>query len=153
MDCRLCLLFIFLRREEEEEEEEEAPDVFLSFLFWLWTHLVIINNKSQQSKKFEFMVPRTQFIDDVWTFSLCRDRCVVLWYRKLWSFRSCSSSLAVDFPFVPQKLIPMVQSAQQIMEIPQLLLILVVDVLVARVVQILRCCRGEDLGAPTVAAR
>ena len=40
-------------------------------------------------------MPRTQFIDDVWTFSLCyRDRYVVLWYRKLWSFRSCSSSLA-----------------------------------------------------------
>ena len=37
----------------------------------------------------------------------------------------------------------MVQTAQQIMEIPQLLL----------VVQILSCCRGEDLGAPTVAAR
>ena len=47
----------------------------------------------------------------------------------------------------------MVQTAQQIMEIPQLLLILVVDVPVVRVVQILRCCRGEDLGAPTVAAR
>ena len=44
------------------------------------------------------------------------------WYRKLWSFRSCCSSLAVDIPFVPQKLIPMVQSAQQIMEILQLLL-------------------------------
>ena len=50
------------------------------------------------------------------------------WYRKLWSFRSCSSSFAVDIPFVPQKLIPIVQSAQQIMEILQLLLILVVDV-------------------------
>ena len=90
---------------------------------------VILNDESQQSKKFEFMVPRTQFIDDVWTFSLCyRDRYVVLWYRKLWSFRSCSSSLAVDIPFVAQKLIPMVQSAQQIMEILQLLLLLVVDV-------------------------
>ena len=48
--------------------------------------------------------------------------------RKLWLFRSCSSSLAV---FVPQTPIPMVLSAQQIMEIPQLLLILVVDVPVA----------------------
>ena len=61
---------------------------------------VIINDESQQSKKFEFMVPRTQFFDDVWTFSLCnRDRYVVLWYRKLRSFRSCSSSLAVDISF------------------------------------------------------
>ena len=90
---------------------------------------VILNGESQQSKKFEFMVPRTQFIDDVWTFSLCyRDRYVVLWYRKLWSFRSSSSSSVVGIPFVPQKLIPMVQSAQQIMEILQLLLLLVVDV-------------------------
>ena len=40
---------------------------------------------------------------------------------------SCSSSV-VDILFVPQKLIPMVQSAQQIMEILQLLLFLVVDV-------------------------
>ena len=39
----------------------------------------------------------------------------------------------------------MFQSAQQIMEILQLLLILVVDVPVVRVMQILRCCRGEDL--------
>ena len=39
---------------------------------------VIINDESQQSKKFEFLVTQTQFIDDVWTFSLCnRDRYVV----------------------------------------------------------------------------
>ena len=85
---------------------------------------VLFSDKFQQSKKFEFMVPQTQFIDDVWTHSLCnRDRYVVFWYRKLWLFRSCSSSLAVNIPFVPQMLIPMVQSAQQIKEIPQLLLI------------------------------
>ena len=67
-----------------------------------------------------------------WTFLLCyRDRYLVLWYRKQWLFRSCSSSLAVDIPFVPQMLIPMVQSAQQIMENLQLLLKLVVDVPVA----------------------
>ena len=61
---------------------------------------VIINDESQQSKKFEFIVPRTQFIDDVWTFSLCnRDRYVVLWCILLRSFRSCSSSLSVDIPF------------------------------------------------------
>ena len=94
---------------------------------------VIINDESQQSKKFEFTVPQTQFIDDVWTFSLCNGRYVVFWYRKLWLFRSCSSPLAVNIPFVPQTPIPMVQSAQQIMEIPQLLLILVVDVTVVRV--------------------
>ena len=113
---------------------------------------MIINDEFQQSMKFEFVVPQTQFIDDVGTFSLCNDRYVVFfWYRKLWSFRSYSSSLAVDILLVPQKLIPMVQSAQQIMEILQLLLILVVAVV--RVMQVLRCCRGEDLGAPTVAAR
>ena len=89
---------------------------------------VIINDESQQSKKFKFMVPQTQFIDDVWTFSLCNGRCMVFWYGKLWSFRSCCSSLAVNIPFVPQTQIPMVQSAQQIMEILQLLLLLVVGV-------------------------
>ena len=114
---------------------------------------VIINDESQQSKKFEFLVPQTQFIDDVWTFSLCNDRYVVFWCRKLWSFRSCCSSLAVDIPFVPQMRIPMVQSAQQIMEILQLLLIFGGRCSCCRIVQILRCCRGEALGAPTVAAR
>ena len=136
-----------------EKEEEEAPEVFLSFPLPVMDAPVIINDESQQSKKFEFMVPQTQFIDDVWTFSLRNDRYVVFGYRKLWSFRSCSSSLAVDIPFLPQELITMVQSVQQIMEILQLLLISVVDVPVVRVVQVLRCCRGEDLGAPEVAAR
>ena len=56
---------------------------------------MFIYDESQQSMKFEFLVPQTQFIDDVWTFSLCNDRYVVFWCRKLWSFRSCSSSLAV----------------------------------------------------------
>ena len=102
---------------------------------------VIINDESQQSKKFEFMVPQTQFIDDVWTFSLCNNKYVVFWYRKLWSFRSCSSSLAVDTTVFTQKLIPMVQTAQQIMEILQLLLFLVADFSVVRVVQVVdfRC--------------
>ena len=110
-------------RKEEEEEEDETQTSKILLLF---------SDKFQQSKKFEFMVPQTQFIDDVWTLSMCnRDRYVVFWYRKLWLFRSCSSSLAVNIPFVPQTPIPMVQSAQQIMEIPQLLLILVVDVPVA----------------------
>ena len=35
-------------------------------------------------------------------------------------FRSCSSSLAVDFPFVQQRLIPTVQTVQEIIELPQL---------------------------------
>ena len=43
---------------------------------------MIINDESQQSKKFEFMVPQTQFIDDVWTFSLCNDRYVVFLVQK-----------------------------------------------------------------------
>ena len=108
---------------------------------------MIINDESHQSKKFEFMVPQTQFVDDVWTFSLCNDRYVFFWCRKLWSFRSCCSSLAIE---LLQRLIPMVQSAQQILEIPQLLWSMF---LLCWVVQVLRCCRGEALGAPTVAAR
>ena len=39
---------------------------------------------------------------------------------KLWSFRSCSSSLFVDIPFVRQMLIPTVQTILQIIEIPHL---------------------------------
>ena len=58
-------------------------------------------------------------------------RYLVFWFRKLWSLRSCCSSLAVDIPLVQQMPIPMVQSALQIMEILQLLFILVVDVPVA----------------------
>ena len=72
---------------------------------------VLCSDMFQQSNV--LTVSLLQFIDDLWTFLLCnRDRCVVLWYRKLWSFRSWSSLLAVDIPFVPQKLIPTVQSAQ-----------------------------------------
>ena len=60
----------------------------------------------------------------------------------------------VDVPFVPQMLFPMVQSIQQFTEVPQLQYVfLVVDVPVVLVVQILRCRRGEDTRAPTVAAR
>ena len=33
------LLRLWDEEEKEEEEEEEAPEVFLSFLFWLWTLL------------------------------------------------------------------------------------------------------------------
>ena len=59
-----------------------------------------------------------------WTWFLtcplwCFDRCLVRWCRKLWFFRSCSSSTVVDIPFVPQIL--MVQSIQQTTEITQLL--------------------------------
>ena len=45
----------------------------------------------------------------------------------------------------------MVQSIQQVMEIPRLPFVFVVDVPVVRAVQSLRCCRGEDIRAPTVA--
>ena len=37
--ARLLLVLQWTEEEEEEEEEEEAPEVFLSFLFWLWTPL------------------------------------------------------------------------------------------------------------------
>ena len=114
----------------------------------------LFNDKFQQSKVYVLHVPQIQFIYGFWTFLLCSiDRFAVRWCRKLCLSRSCSPSKVVGIPFVPQKLIPMVQTAQQIKEILQLLLILVVDVPVVRVVQVLRCCRGEDHGAPTVAAR
>ena len=105
---------------------------------------VLCSDMFQQSNVLS--VSLLQFFDDVWTFSLCnRDRYVVLWYRKRWSFRSCSSSLAVDISFVPQKLIPIVQPAQQIMEILQLLLFLVVDVRVVRVVHLRPFVLGSHL--------
>ena len=53
----------------------------------------------------------------------CFDKCLVRWCRKLWSFRNCSSSLFVDIPFVPQMLIPTVQTILQIIEIPHLLFV------------------------------
>ena len=114
---------------------------------------VIINDESQQSKKFEFMVPQTQFIDDVWTFSLCNDRYVVFLVQKtvvvpqllFFVGRRHSFRAADADPYGP------VCSADH------------GDSTVAayfggrcsccRVVQVLRCCRGEALGAPTVAAR
>ena len=119
-------------REEEEEEEEETQTSKILFLS-LPTSLCSAATCSSNVASVSLLL----FFDDVWTFSLCNgDRYVVLWYRKLGSFRSCSSSLAVDISFVPQMLIPMVQSAQQIMEILQLLFILVVDVPVVRVVHL-----------------
>ena len=73
------------------------------------------------------------------------DRCFSRWCRKLWLSRSCSPSTVVDIPFVPQRQNLMVQTIQRIIEIPQLLLVfLVVAVPAVLVVQILRCCRGED---------
>ena len=53
----------------------------------------------------------------------CFDKCLVRWCRKLWSFCSCSSSLFVDIPFVPQMLIPTVHTILQIIEIPHLLFV------------------------------
>ena len=48
----------------------------------------------------------------------------------------------------------MVQAIHQTTEIPQMLLVFRSSMsLLCRVVQVLRCCCGEDLGAPTVAAR
>ena len=72
-----------------------------------------INDESQQSKKFEFMLPQ----------------------------------------IVPQMLIAMVQSAQQIMGDSTVAAYFGGRCSSCRVVQILRCCRGEALGAPTVSAR
>ena len=71
--------------------------------------------------------------------------------RKLRILRSCSSSLVIDIFFVPQWQFLMVQTIQQTTEIHQLLF----DGRCPRYagVQSLRCCRGEDFGAPTVAAR
>ena len=83
----------------------------------------------------------------LWRF----DRCLVRWCRKLWFSRSCTpSSLAVDFPFALQRLNPMFQTVQQIIETPQLQYVARWSIPVW-VVQILRCRRGEDARAPTVA--
>ena len=69
-------------------------------------------------------------------------------------FRSCSSSRSSTLFFVQQRQFPMVQAIHQTTEIPQLLLVFRSSMsLLCRVVQVLRCCCGEDLGAPTVAAR
>ena len=70
-------------------------------------------------------IPQVQFLVKVICPLLS---CLVVLVRKLRILRSCSPSLAVNIPFVPQTPISMVQSAQQIMEILQLPLILVVDV-------------------------
>ena len=82
----------------------------------------------------------------------CFDRCLVRWCRKLWFSRSCSPSLAVDFPFTLQRL-PMVQTVQQIIETPPVAVRFFGgrSLLCVRVVQILRCRRGDDARAPTVA--
>ena len=91
-----------------------------------------------------------------WTRSFTRPLCAMTYAygsdcRKLWRLRSCSLSLVVDISFPVQRQNLMVQTIQQTTEIPQLLF----DGRCLRYagVQRLRCCRGEDLGAPTVAAR
>ena len=90
---------------------------------------MLFSDKFQQSKVYVLKVPQLQFIDDLCTFLLCnRDRCVVSWYRKLWSFSSCSSSLAVDISFV----IPTVQAVLRTIEIPELHVDKVVDALACR---------------------
>ena len=53
--------------------------------------------------------------------------------QKTGLFRSCSSSKVVDIPFVPQKLVPMVQTVLQTTEIPQVLVDKVVDFSVVQV--------------------
>ena len=112
------------REEKEKEEKEEAPKDFLLVLFIakVGDVPVLFSDKFQQSNV--LLVPLIQFIYDFWTFLLCsRDRCVVRWCRKLRLSRGCSPSKVVDIPFVPQKLIPTVQTIQQIMEIPHLLFV------------------------------
>ena len=47
----------------------------------------------------------------------------------------------------------MVQAIHQTTQFPQLLLVFRSSILLCRVVQVLICCCGEDLGAPTVAVR
>ena len=96
------------------------------------------------SDKFQQSVPQIQFFGDFWTFllcsrdrypqcvrswcsswvrllcpSLCNDRCAVLCCRKLWSVRSGSLQV-FHIPVVAQKLISMVQTIHQIIEVPLL---------------------------------
>ena len=84
-----------------------------------------------------------------WTVDTCvRQVTEALWFRlqKLRSLRSCSSSLVFDILFV-RSLIPMVQTIHCRRSN------LVVDVPVMQTVHSLRCRRGEDIRALTVASR
>ena len=51
---------------------------------------------------------------------LCNDRCVVQWCRKLWCPVVALQSKVVDFPFVPQRQIPLVLPVWKTIETPQL---------------------------------
>ena len=107
------------RKEEEEAEKEEEVDVLLDIPPQLRTPaqrarlFELISASSQarrrkRRKRRKRRLPRT---------SSRLSRC-----RKLWSFRSCSSStLSSTSPFVPQRQILMVQTLQQATEYPQLL--------------------------------
>ena len=81
----------------------------------------------------------------------CFDKCLLRWCRKLWSFRSCSSSLFVDIPFVPQTQILMVCSADH--RVSTVAVLSWWSMFLLAVVHILRCCLCEDSRDPTVAAR
>ena len=116
---------------------------------------VIINDESQQSKKFEFMVPQTQLVHRGRLDIVVVQRQVRGFFGagKLWSFRSCCSSLAVVIPFVPQILIPHGPVCSAGHGDSTVAAYFCGRCSCCQVVQILRCCRGEALGSPTVAAR
>ena len=111
-------------RRRGRESSRSLPLVLLPVMY----APVIINDESQQSKKFEFLVPQTQVIDDVRTFSLCNDRYV------FFGTENCARSAVVVHrwpsisPSCRKRRSPWSSLLQQIMEIPQLLLLLVVDV-------------------------
>ena len=107
------------KEEEEEAEKKEEVDELLAVPLQLRTPaqrarlFELISASSQatrrkRKKRRKRRLPRT---------SSRLSRC-----RKLWRFRSCSSStLSSSSPFVPQRQILMVQTLQQTTEYPQLL--------------------------------
>ena len=79
-------------------------------------------------------------------------------HRRLLDIQNCGSPAVVHrlpstFFFPLQRLIPTVQTVQQIIETPQLQFVFWWSIRVVRVVQILRCRRGDDARAPTIAVQ
>ena len=113
---------------------------------------VLFSDKFQQSKVYVLKSPHIQFIDDFWTFLLCsRDRCVVSMVQKTVVVPQLQFIACRRLPFRVAEADPHGPdySADR-RDSPVAVRFLVP---VVRVVQILRCRRGEDIRAPTVAAQ
>ena len=115
---------------------------------------VLFSDKFQQSMKFKFMVPQTQFIDDVWTLSLCnRARYVVFLVQKTVVVPQLQFFTGRQHPLLAANADPHGPVCPADHGDSTVAAYFGRRCSCCRVVQILRCCRGEALGAPTVAAR